>query len=181
MKRLALLIFFIVIARGNAHAQPVQAHLKVTRLNTTKRTLSILETSFGTYDRDYSRSMGISIVARGMGARAPAVLEWYFIAKDLNSSRYWVYDSGKTDIALDPANALKLEKYSKELSSSVQNWTLMEKKVKTGSRIDGYIVRIVAEEQVIAVAASSRPFEVIGKSETDMAQLVSEKQPGTNQ
>lgn len=165
-------VLFSALSVQPVDAQEAQAFLRVKRLSSGKITNKNWETSWGSYDRDYTRSISISIFVKGMGKTAPATLEWYFVARDLKSGKAWIFDSDKSDITLDSAKPEQMEKTSRELLASVQNYQALGQKEKAGSRIDGYIVRVVANNKTIAVDASSRQLEMIGKDTNKLAELV---------
>ncbi len=165
----ALFLATLTIQQGEA--QEAQAFLRVKRLSSGKKTDKNWESSWGSYDRDYKRSICISIFVKGMGKTAPATLEWYFIAKDLNSGKSWIFDSDKSEILLDSAKPDEFEKTSRDIAASVQNYVALGMKDKAGSKIDGYIVRVVAKDKIVTVDASSRPLEMIGKDSAKLAEL----------
>lgn len=167
----AILLTTLTIPQANA--QEAQAFLRVKRQSSGKKTDKNWETSWGSFDRDYTRSVCISIFVKGMGKTAPATLEWYFIARDLNTGKAWIFDSDKSDITLDSAKPEQLEKTSRDIAASVQNYQALGVKDKAGSRIDGYIVRVMAKDKVVAVDASSRQLEMIGKDSAKLAELAS--------
>ncbi|NLE92777.1 MAG: hypothetical protein GX599_02145 [Chloroflexi bacterium] len=168
---IALLLTALTIPQVNA--QEAQAFLRVKRQSSGKKTAKNWETSWGSFDRDYTRSVCISIFVKGMGKTAPATLECYFIARDLNTGKAWIFDSDKSEITLDSAKPDQLEKTSRDIAASVQNYQALGMRDKAGSRIDGYIVRVVAKDKVLAVDASSRQLEMIGKDSAKLAELAS--------
>lgn len=103
---LITLLLFAVIAVFliSLHAYPsrAQAYLKVERMAGSKGKQTHWQTSWGSYERDYKRTVTISIFVRGMGVRTTATLEWYFIAKDIATKQHLVFDSGSRIVALDP-------------------------------------------------------------------------------
>lgn len=162
-----------VFAAQIVSAQDPQAFLKVTRRTSGRQADTTWQTSYGSNSRDFTRTLTLSVFVKGMGKTAPATLEWYFIAKDLESKTSYVFDSGMSDITLDSAKPTEIDITSKELASSVQNYVALGEKVQSGSKIDGYIVRVVAGDKVLTVDASSRQLEITGKNPAKMSQLVS--------
>ncbi|MCX7819957.1 MAG: hypothetical protein N2652_12245 [Kiritimatiellae bacterium] len=168
--RFGLVAATVLVVVCRVGAQEPQAYLKVTRASSTRGAQVVMPT-WGTHSRDYSRSVAVNIQVRGMGSRASATLEWYFIARSNRNGELWIFDEGREAVELDPSKLVELQKASKELAASVSEYGAWMREER-GSRVEGYVVRVVAGTKVLAVDASAKTLEVMARDPVKWAALV---------
>jgi hypothetical protein len=126
-----------------------------------------------TQERD--RAVGLEVEVRNLARVADkAKLEWYFYAKPITgASEVSVFDQGSSDLTIEAGSSSKLTVTSKELHSSVERKSGPSGKgktvkapkntvEKTGDKLAGWLVRVVADGKPIAIKASSPTFERLG-------------------
>ncbi len=120
-----------------------------------------------------------------------AKLEWYFFGTRVNQSTQFIFDSGSQDVSMEKASVQAITLESKSLMSkeerhlttgSVDPVTGRElpptaSTQKSGSKMVGWLVRLVVDGQVYQVRASSPSLESIGKSDTQLAAFPKQVNP----
>jgi len=164
-----LLIISTLTLNVDALAQREAVYLQ-TKINTkVKSTTTNWKTDYGSTDKDYSRSMSITINLRNMQTDNSRVrLEWYFVAKDLSNKKQWIFDYDAQEIEIDEAIPIVLIKTSNNLEASVQRYVALNERSNSGSKIDGYIVRVTIEDRILAVNASSKPLEKVARENVSL-------------
>lgn len=173
MMRIVMFLTLFVATFAMAE-QPPSVSLRVRRLSSAKDMQKNWETSWGSYDRDFSRVVAIDISLRNMRRTEVAVvLEVLFVAKPVSGSSLWVFDRSVEDLTLNRARPFHTVKISKALEASVQNYEALGFRTTAGGRIDGYIVRVLQGERIIKVCASSHPLKKIAENQKSLDEIVS--------
>ncbi len=140
--------------------EETRAILKISRLAVSKTGESRYD-DYGYLARDYQRSIGIGIEVRGVGKPGPGRVEWFFLARETQSDVVWCYDQGAEDVWLDPAKPVSFQKTSRELKATTSHrWGSVR---EAGHRPEGYVVRVIAGGQTVALVASSRNLETLAR------------------
>lgn len=172
MKTIMAVLLMGLIA-GPVLAQEHQVFFKVSRKATRSATKTNWQSCDGSYGKDVSKRLAIEIEMKNMLATDDAVtLEWYFVAKSLDTKKMWVFDYGSAPVDLKSMAGVKLTKESPEISANIQNSACSGYTRKEGDKIEGYIVRIIDGVKIISVAGSSKPLEEIGKSDAELKKLL---------
>jgi hypothetical protein len=147
--------------------------LNVKRISSVKDVQKNWQTSWGSYDRDFSRAVAVDISLWNM-RKAPetVTLEVLFIAKPLSGDKRWVFDRVVEEIELDQTKPYRAVKMSKALTASVQNYAALGVRDEAGGQIDGFIVRVLQGDMVIKVEASSFPLKRLGSDKLQIALLI---------
>jgi hypothetical protein len=140
--------------------EETRAILKVSRLSVSKTGESRYD-DYGYWARDYQRSIGIGIEVRGVGKPGPGRVEWFFLARETQSDVVWCYDQGTEDVWLDPAKPVSFQKTSRELKTTTSHRRGSVR--EAGHRPEGYVVRVIAGGQTVALVASSRNLETLAR------------------
>ena len=137
----------------------------------------------------------LQISVRNLGHLPDAAhVEWYFIAapvkqepgKSLVEQQY-AFDQGAKDVNLGSNGAETFPVESIEITSSAKraNRTRMSRTgsiskgrakgdEQSGNKLSGWVVRVVADNRVVAVKGSSQSLEEIARDEAKLRDLVSE-------
>lgn len=182
MKPFGIAIIGLALVAGLASAQPPPpapaVYLQVKRLTTAKETSVNWKTSYGSYDKEFSRALAISIFLRNMQKEpAPVTLEWFFIAKELSTRQQYIFDKGAEELVLDHARPYQTNKISMPITAQVQRYMSLGMSEKSGSQISGYLVRVRAADKILAVDASSKPLEKTGERHLDLREVLAEAIP----
>jgi hypothetical protein len=117
-------------------------------------------------------------------AAAPdsAKLEWYFIGEPVGKDKPFIYDQGSQDVTLTAGQSQSFPLEAKELTEKDERHLHIDKGLingrpvppaastkKKGSKFDGWMVRLVADGQILAVRASSPALEELGKNDAALA------------
>ena len=173
MRRLAMLMLFALAVVASAAPPPAAVTLRAKRLANVKDVERNWESSWGSYDRDFSRAIAIDISIMNLRSTvADVTLEVLFIAKPLSGSTRWVFDRSTEDLKIDRAKPFHVVKISKELEASVQNYEALGIRDEAGGRIDGYIVRVLEGKRIVKVDASSHPLKRIGQDQKQVDALI---------
>ena len=164
-KRLAVLLCFAVYTIAMAE-EPPAVTLQVKRISSMTDVQKNWESSWGSYDRNYSRTVDIDISLLNMRSTdASFSLDVLFVAKPLSGSKRWVFDRSTETVKLGPAKAFHTVKKSKTMEASVQNYAFSGFKHESGGRIEGYIVRVLWDSRIVKVVASSYDLQKIGNDQ----------------
>jgi hypothetical protein len=128
--------------------------------------------------------LALDVSVRNFGQQADhAKLEWYFFANPIGKGENFIFDQGSQQVTIAPGSTSKIPVESKELHSAVVKQLHTTNAVnglgqhippsasvhKTGSLADGWIVRLVTDDGIAAVKASSPTLEALGKSDEQLA------------
>jgi hypothetical protein len=148
--------------------------LTVTRVKSVKQTDHKWETSWGSYERDYNRAVSIRVdVFNGTPEERRFTVELYFMSRSASGYRE-AFDKQ----VLSPLIAARTH-YSEVVTSkiyteSVENWSSSGERPTSGGKIEGYIVRLLSDDVVVKVAASSHPLEEIARNPEKLKELLPE-------
>ena len=205
MKTVPVLILFLVCATAGAQVLPPSATPKTSAFsgNNGLTFEAKLISSGGSVKTDRGLASGatfqklentqthesksrVEVVVRNLGAApAQAHFDWFFIARDVQSRREYVWDQGQRDVPLN-AGAQKKElleskpvtettrqktEYTQPSGAGPQQAQQQSSKDQTGARPFGWIVRLVEGERVLQVQASSNDLESVGRDQARLSKL----------
>jgi len=132
--------------------------------------------------RDHESAIGLAADIRNLAQTADhATLEWYFFGKPVDKPEEFIFDNGSQEISLAGGGSVKVPVESKELKSHEEKHASVAKNAigpgphksasvkKTGSKISGWLVRIVVDGKPAVVRGSSPSLEEAGRSDTRLA------------
>jgi hypothetical protein len=173
VKRTMITMLTVALTTAGMAQQPPAISLRVKRLSTVKDVQKNWETTWGSYDRDFSRAVAVDISVWNMRKTLEKVtLEILFVAKPVSGSSRWIFERVVENLDLEQAKPFHVVKISKPLEASVQNYAALGIRGETGGRIDGYIVRILQGEHLVKVEASSEPLKRIGTDQKQIDALI---------
>ena len=173
MRHAIAFLFLTATVCTTTFAEPIAVTLRVKRLATVKDVEENWKSSWGSYDRDFSRSLAIDISVFNLRSTPSTVtLEVLFVAKPLSGSGRWVFDRVEEELKLDGQKEFRAGKLSKELLASVQNYESLGTREQAGGKIEGYIVRILDGQRIVKVEASSNPLKKIGEDQEQVDEMV---------
>jgi hypothetical protein len=122
-------------------------------------------------------------------APANVRLEWFFVAKDVNSKREYIWDNGQMDTALTGgADHLEMLESTNLTQTSEQQFSTQARTVlgqtqvtqissadHSGGQPAGWIVRMWAGDQLVRVRGSSSNFEDIGRDQKQLQTMQLQK------
>ncbi len=134
-------------------------------------------------NRKRNSGISLSVSVRNLAPTADqAKLEWYFIGKPVEKENEFIFDSGSKEVALQGGGTQTIPLESKELASHEEKKLHIDKGVangraippsastkKTGSKVAGWMLRLVADGQVLQVRASSPVLESLGRNDAQLA------------
>jgi hypothetical protein len=137
----------------------------------------------------------VEVVARNLStAPAQAHFDWFFVARDVQSRREYVWDQGQRDVPLAPGiehrellesapvvetNRQKTEYTKPTNSTGLQRMQQQSSMEESGGRPFGWIVRLWDGDHLVQVQASSNDLEIIGRNPPLMTKLLQGQQgPG---
>jgi hypothetical protein len=130
--------------------------------------------------RNKQSAVGLAVQVRNLSRIADhAELDWCFIARPVGKGEDRVFESGQQKIAIDANSTAKFELRSKPLKSSVvkelhttTGVDVFGKPIppsasvqRSGETVGGWIVRLIIDNRVAQVRASSPSLEAIGRKE----------------
>ena len=137
--------------------------------------------------RSKQSAVGLHIEVRNF-AQIPdqAKVEWYFVGEPTagGQSKQFIFDSGTRDLSVNAGQSNSLEIASKPLTAVSVRALQMTDGVsattglpvgpvgvtaKTGSKLTGWIVRLLVDGKVSQVQASSPNLETLGKDDATLA------------
>jgi hypothetical protein len=139
---------------------------------TTSGTAMRTETTGSTRTR--KSSVELEITVRNLSSQADTTkVEWYFFAKPVGKSEEFLHDSGSRELQVKPAGEEKVAVESKETSMTVSRESKAKfgtaspgstKESKSGTKASGWIVRLVSDNAVLAVRASTPALETMARN-----------------
>jgi hypothetical protein len=130
--------------------------------------------------RNKQSAIGLRVEVRNLSSIADhAELDWCFVARPVGKGEDRVFESGQQKIAIDASSTEKFELRSKALKSSVVKELHTTNGVnalgdpippsasvhRSGETVGGWIVRLIIDNRVAQVRASSPSLEAIGRRE----------------
>ena len=124
--------------------------------------------------RTHKNSVQLEITVRNLSPQADATrLEWYFFARPVDNSAEFLHDSGSRDLQIKPAGEEKVTVESKETAMTISRESKAKfgttsqgtaTESKSGTKAAGWIVRLVSDNTVLAVRASTPALEAKGRN-----------------
>ena len=149
-------------------AQPSGIILKVKRQASRRQNRVNYRFYDGTEDKDMSRSLELKIMARNVGSqKIEGEIEWFFLAKGMNTKTVWIFDQDYAPIILTPMGKTNIIAESEPIESHINGWNR-----KSGNTIAGYIVRVVSQTNVLEIKASLKAYESIAKDHVKFRALL---------
>lgn len=136
--------------------------------------------------RERGSGIGLDVEVRNLRHQPDtATVEWYLFARSLDGGDPFIFDRGSEVVTIGAASREFVNIDSIELTGTIQkNLTLRAGKSggvqnsgsaasvkKSGSKVAGWIVRLVADQRVLQVRASSPSLEAIGKDASQLRSL----------
>ncbi len=136
------------------------AYLQVQRMTTQVGGHFSWWTDYGSYNRNYKRSVGIQITVRNMSRFEDELkIEWYFIAKQLSDSKLSIFDRGAKTMKLKAGENVMAAAASKPIEAKDHNYVLAGVRHVSGSKLEGYAVLVKAGDEVVASNYSMQHLE----------------------
>lgn len=147
---------------------------------------------YQTQDQNFSSTrkrgsgVGLAVEVRNLSRFTDQVeLEWYFLGKPARGGDLFVFDLGSRPLSVGSASREIVEIESDRLTSTVektlnfrsgydggfQNNLPSASVKKSGSKVAGWIVRLMADNQVLQVRASSPSLERLGQDGEQLLRL----------
>lgn len=147
---------------------------------------------YQTRDQNFSSTrrrgsgVGLAVEVRNLSRSTDqVVVEWYFLGKPARGGDLFVFDFGSRPLSVASASREIVEIESEKLTSTVertlnfrsgydggpQNNLPSASVKKSGSKAAGWIVRLMAENQVLQVRASSPSLERLGQDGEQLRRL----------
>ncbi len=109
--------------------------------------------------------MGIDIEVRNMQQHPDTFsVEWYFVAKTVARGEFWLFDSGKKSVELKAGAVEQFSQVCKPIKQTVEHYESLGVTYLSGSKLEGYVVVVRAEGQIIASAVSLQYLEPYAKN-----------------
>jgi hypothetical protein len=129
--------------------------------------------------RSQASGVGLDVEVRNLARNQDgATVEWYIFGKSVDGRQQFIFDQGKQPVTIPPAGSETVAIDSKSLVSNVDRQITQRtgyvdgtratataaSTTRSGSKVAGWVVRLVADDQVLQVRASSPSLEAIGKN-----------------
>ncbi len=138
--------------------------------------------------KDYSSgrkkksALGLSVEVRNLArAEDRPTVEWYFFSEPVGKHEFSIFDSGTKDLAVNAGQSQTFPLESKELTQEVERHLHQSDGItngipdhpsasvkKSGDKIAGWLVRLLADGKLLQVRASSPQFEALGKDDAGL-------------
>ena len=146
--------------------------LKAKRIKTDKKTSTHWKTSWGSYHKTTKRSILVEVTVRNLsGEDTKATVESLFLAKGRVRSgkrTRWIYSARWNDIDLPARGSKRLVQNSGVLKYRREKYAALGQSYSEGAEFDGWIVRLMQDDNVLKVVASSKALERLGKDSSAM-------------
>jgi hypothetical protein len=136
-------------------------------------------------NRTKNSGLGLDVKVRNLAPTPDqTTVEWYFMGKSVGKdAKEFIFDSGSKQITVNAGAEEDLPLRSADLTVHEERHLHINTGVsstggaippsastkKSGAKVSGWLVRLVAAGQVIAVRASSQAFEDLGKNDTALS------------
>lgn len=157
---------------GSGGATKTASSFNSAQGTTTSGTAMRTETTGS--ERTRKSSVELEITVRNLSSQPDATkLEWYFFAKPVDNSREFLNDSGTRELSIGAAGEQKVSVESKETSMTVKREIKAKfgtsspgsvSESKSGTKASGWIVRLISDDKVLAVRASTPGLETMGRN-----------------
>ena len=143
---------FIPTSFVNAQA----VFLQVQQLASTKQDTINWSRDSGSYDKTVNRSQNIKITLRNMDTKLGSyTVTWQFLARDVNNpGNMRVYDEGTKALSLKTGEFTSWEADSTAVQAEDEWHVHAIDRSQSGDTLNGYLVLVRADNQLIAVDAS---------------------------
>ena len=174
---------------GDAGKQtPPSITLKVKREQSTKKTSGAAEIGARTADApgggagrrprmrvadnaDSTARLWIEI--RSLSSKTIRVsLEWYFVAKDVDGGKQWIFDHGSKALDLMANGPAMIENVESQSLESTVITLRRGARAEFGGEIAGYIVLVKSDGKILKTAASPRSLEDVAGSPEAIQKLM---------
>lgn len=168
--RTAFVIFLTLV--WSASAQSV--YLRVETIAEGRKTTGSSNTGYGSYHRSHSSGVELKVTLRNMHTQAHTyTVEWNFYAKNQQSRKTRVHDSGTNSIPLKVGETSTFELKSAELTSETHGYAseYSSSGYTSGEKHDGYLILVKDGDRIIAVEASDATVKRSYQSAINAARL----------
>lgn len=174
MQPSSILLFIFLLLAGKSITSGQVLGLEVRNISTAKRDF-IRQRTPTSQLKDTNRSVRLSIKLGKLGLPKEGIhLEWFFIAKELSTKTRWVFDAGSRhstsyidmEVECAPLHAResKFQHYALEVLGDRLLVTTTRSTVISGSKIEGWIVRVKNHEgRILETEASLSELEDFAK------------------
>jgi hypothetical protein len=135
--------------------------------------------------RQKGSGVGLEVNVRNFRQGADeAQVQWYFLGKPVGGGEMFVFDEGVKTVTFNGPGGSSLPIESAELTSTVEKaaslrsgyadprHNLPEARVsKSGSKVAGWIIRLLAGDEVLQVRASTPSLEALGRNTAQLQAL----------
>jgi len=135
------------------------------------------------YDRKTSQNHRISleITIRNFAVQPDNVqLEWYFFGEPVHTNREFVFDSSTMPMPLQAGQSQTVNATSKDATTSVDQklvtadgYIPITAARESGTKLKGWLVRVVADGKVIRAVGSDQKYENIGMDDRKLQAMKS--------
>lgn len=149
------IILTIALLAPAAYAQPLKKGSIVLDVRNEQivRNETAWRTAWGSFSRDCINSRVLEIKLRQLGPGTPSVhVRWYFIGRDYDAERLYIYDSGETSGRIAPGGST-IAPISKELILN-RSQTRLRGRRTTGKHPWGWAVFVYQSDRLLAATAS---------------------------
>ncbi len=166
-----------------AGTSPAAVSMRVRRLSSTRDVDTRWQTRWGSYSRDLTSRIAVDITLFNMRSEpSDLTIEALFVARPRTGrGDRWIFDRNIEKVTLDQNfNTVII---SKPLTASVSVYRLAGVRREDGGQIEGYIVRLLQDDNIVRVEASSNHLRQIGEDQTaidDILRLAPNVRPSGN-
>jgi hypothetical protein len=148
--RTAFFIFLTLTSLATAQS----VYLRVDTLASGNKTTARSTSGYGSYEESQASGINIKVTLRNMYPQPYTyTLEWRFFAKDLQTRKNRVHDSGTNSVPLKVGETKTFELESAPLSSSVSGYSswYYSSRYASGEKQAGYLVLVKDGNRILAV------------------------------
>jgi len=134
--------------------------------------------------RTKSSKVGLEVEMRNLSNRNEiATIEWFFFGKPITKGELFIFDQGSKTVTLNGFDIHEMRVDSTEVSNTVRkrsrsrysrtSWYGLggSNVTKTGHKLVGWVVRLIANGTVLQVRSSSPSLEAAGRSNDGFARF----------
>jgi hypothetical protein len=128
----------------------------VTTVDQGHKTTSRADTGYGSYRESRAHKSHIKITLRNMYSKPHKyTLEWRFYAKNLESGKTHVHDSGTNSVPLKAGETKTMELQAAELASENRSYSYSYARYVSGEKQAGYLVLVKDGNRILAVESDN--------------------------
>ena len=171
---LATALFSALPALAQTPAASKSASVEVVESNGSTATLDNWASAYGSFDKTKATTRALGITVRNMSATAPGEfeVEWFFFGKPAGGGKRFLYDKGSKPLAMKPSATEKFAVASKELVHERYHSAYSGYTSHSGSKADGWIVRVKAGGEVIRAKGSDAQMEQLEKDKAALEAML---------